>query len=75
MSRASSDVGLMFISYNLRRIGNILTREVLEEYLRILVSSIPGIFDLCGHCIMSFGRLLRTEYKLPFENSRWLRWA
>jgi transposase len=37
MNRASSDVGLMFIAYNLRRIGNILTRDRLMEYLRILV--------------------------------------
>ena len=36
-SRASSDVGFMFIAYNLRRIGNILTRDQLKEYLRILV--------------------------------------
>jgi hypothetical protein len=27
----------MFIAYNLRRIGNILTRDQLREYLRILV--------------------------------------
>jgi transposase len=37
VSRASSDVGFMFIAYNLRRIGNILTRDQLREYLRILV--------------------------------------
>jgi transposase len=37
ISRASSDVGFMFIAYNLRRIGNILTRDRLKEYLRILV--------------------------------------
>ena len=37
IKRASSDVGLMFIAYNLKRIGNILTRERLMEYLRILV--------------------------------------
>ena len=36
--RASSDVGFMFIAYNLRRIGNILTHDLLKEYLRILVS-------------------------------------
>ncbi|MGB8490572.1 MAG: transposase [Bacteroidales bacterium] len=74
MKRASSDVGFMFIAYNLRRIGNILTREVLKEYLRILVSSIPGIFDLCGLFIMSFGRLFPAKYK-SVENSHWLRWA
>ena len=38
MNRASSDVGLMFIAYNLRRIGNILSRDRLMEYLRILLS-------------------------------------
>jgi len=37
ISRASSDVGFMFIAYNLRRIGNILTMNALKEYLRILV--------------------------------------
>ena len=46
MHRASSDVGFMFIAYNLRRIGNILTMNVLKEYLRMLVSSFFMIFDL-----------------------------
>jgi transposase len=38
IGRASSDVGFMFIAYNLRRIGNILTMNRLKEYLRILAS-------------------------------------
>jgi transposase len=38
IKRASADVGFMFIAYNLRRIVNILTRDQLREYLRILVS-------------------------------------
>ncbi len=46
IKRASADVGLMFIAYNLRRIGNILTRDLLKEYLRILVSLFLTIFDL-----------------------------
>ena len=45
-SRASSDVGIMFIAYNLRRIGNILTWNVLKEYLRILVSLFFATVDL-----------------------------
>lgn len=44
MERASSDVGFMFIAYNLRRIGNILTRDQLKEYLRILSCSILSHF-------------------------------
>jgi len=46
ISRASADVGLMFIAYNLRRIGNILTMNVLKEYLRILYSLFMCLFDL-----------------------------
>jgi transposase len=45
ISRASSDVGLMLVAYNLRRIVNILTLDRLKEYLRILVSA---FFDLVG---------------------------
>jgi len=65
----------MFIAYNLRRIVNILTMDVLKEYLRILVLSIFGIFDFCGPHIMSFDRLFPAVYKLPDKNSRWLRRA
>jgi transposase len=46
ISRASADVGFMFIAYNLRRIGNILTRDRLKEYLRILVSLFLSKFHL-----------------------------
>jgi transposase len=38
INRASADVGFMVIAYNFRRIVNILTPNVLKEYLRILVS-------------------------------------
>ena len=46
IERASSDVGFMFIAYNLRRIGNILTRYRLKEYLRILVLMFLDIFGI-----------------------------
>ncbi len=73
IDRAISDVGLMFFAYNLRRIGNILTWNVLKEYLRVHVSSIFGIFDLCRLFTMSFGRLFPAAYKLQDKNSQWLR--
>lgn len=44
MKWASSDVGFMLIAYNLRRIGNILTRDQLKEYLRILISVFLNLF-------------------------------
>jgi len=46
IGRASSDVGFMFIAYNLRRIGNILTHDRLREYLRILISLFLSIKHL-----------------------------
>ena len=51
INRASADVGFMFIAYNLRRIGNILTMNLLKEYLRILVSM---FFDILGFCFRGF---------------------
>lgn len=45
-AKASADVGLMFIVCNLRRIGNILTMNVLKEYLRILSSLFKYLFHL-----------------------------
>jgi transposase len=38
IERASSDVGFMFIAYNLRRILSILGKDQLMKYLRILCS-------------------------------------
>jgi len=75
IARAGSDVGFMFIAYNLRRIGNILTMNVLKEYLGMLVSLFSSIFDITGHFLMSSDKLFPTEYKLQHENSRWLGWA
>lgn len=70
-ARASSDVGLMFIAYNLRRLMNILDREMLKKYLRMLVLCFVSLFDLM--------RLQKLKYKEPnfllklfpinFENS------
>ena len=34
--RASADVALVFVAYNLRRIFNILSSELLKKYLRAL---------------------------------------
>ena len=46
IGRASSDVGFMFIAYNLRRIVNILTIDRLKEYLMILVSMFLDLFGI-----------------------------
>jgi len=38
----------MFIAYNLRRISNIMTINVLKEYLRMLSCLFISLFDLSG---------------------------
>ena len=73
IGRASSDVGLMFIAYNLRRIGNILTLEVLKEYLRMLSSLFLAIFDLPGAILMISEELVLVKVDTPAENKLWLK--
>jgi hypothetical protein len=58
--RAGSDVGFMFIAYNLRRIGNILTPQVFKEYLRILVPLFSSILDLTEVILRSSGLLVES---------------
>jgi len=44
--RASADVGLMFIAYNLRRIINILDTVILKKFFQELAFFLLGIFAL-----------------------------
>lgn len=46
IKRASADVGLIFVVYNLRRIMNILGHDVLKKYLKILAFFILRFLDL-----------------------------
>ena len=65
IERASSDVGFMFIAYNLRRIGNILTRDQLKEYLRILLSLFLAISAFIrDHLTHSSGHIYNPSLKL-----------
>ncbi|MBK7711539.1 MAG: IS1182 family transposase [Bacteroidales bacterium] len=61
ISRASADVGFMFIAYNLRRIGNILTGDLLKEYLRMLVSLFLSYCDLLRGILMLYKRPVLLE--------------
>ncbi len=74
IKRASADVGLMFIAYNLRRIGNILTMNVLNEHLRMLSSLFSVIFDLSGAILMISERLVPAKADLLMKNQRWLKY-
>lgn len=66
INRASSDVGFMFIAYNLRRIINILGQNLLKEYLRMLVSLFLTVLDLFRRKISRFGTsLFQTIVSVP----------
>jgi transposase len=67
ISRASSDVGFMFIAYNLRRIGNILTLDLLKEYLRILISLFLCKTDLYR---LKFSHFTPTFLRLSVWNNK-----
>ena len=53
IKRASADIGLVFVAYNLRRIFNILSSEVLKKYLSVLD------FYFC-----TFQRYLKLIYRI-----------
>ena len=56
--RASADVGLMFVAYNLRRLFNIIDKNELQKYLEKLV---PYFFS-----ILSFNKLYCSNIRLSF---------
>jgi transposase len=67
MARAGSDVGFIFIAYNLKRIGNILTRERLMEYLGVLVSLIFTLYDLIRGILRLPGQRFFQGIVLPVK--------
>ncbi|MEI6349431.1 MAG: IS1182 family transposase, partial [Bacteroidota bacterium] len=70
-ARASSDVGFMFIAYNLRRLMNILDPEMLKKYLRILVLCFVSLLDLIRLQKLKYDepKFLLKLFPLNFENS------
>jgi len=65
INRASSDVGFMFIAYNLRRIISILGKDQMMEYLRILVS----LFLTVSAC---FRRKISRLEAVVYQKCNWL---
>ena len=66
ISRASSDVGFMFIAYNLRRIINILGQALLKEYLRMLFTLFFTVLDFFRREISRFtASLFQTITSVP----------
>jgi transposase len=68
MDRASSDVGLMLVAYNFRRIVNILTTDRLKKYLRILVLLFLPDYDLLRGILGLYERLIFSYRVLDSKN-------
>jgi len=63
--RASADVGLMFVAYNLRRLMNIIESERLKKYLSMLILLFSRIFHLI--------RLQKLKNNEPYFLTKLLR--
>lgn len=60
--RASADVGLMFIAYNLRRIINILGQDVFKKYLSVLICYILSIFVQIRRILRRYAECIFLKY-------------
>ena len=70
LERASADIGLMMLAYNLRRIINLIGMEVFREYLRVLISCISNtcvIFERFWASITNYNFRLRIT-AINFNN-------
>jgi len=61
IERASADIGLAFIAYNLRRIINIVGIKQFREYLNMLIFS----FSAYKHYIFIRKRILELFKRIP----------
>lgn len=65
--RATADVGLMFIAYNLRRLITILGEKSLRDYLQLLIFSFLSIFSKLIEVFSCFKPFfIASKIKWPF---------
>lgn len=70
IKKASADVGLIFTAYNLRRIFNILGKDVLANYLKCNAFALIRIFRQIGLHFVRFKTFnFQSPRKLLFYNS------
>lgn len=65
--RASADVGFMMIAYNLRRVINILGKDILREYLQNVLNTIFHIFEHIQSKIIVFKNLQLIVNKMELD--------
>ena len=65
MQRAGADVGLMFVAYNLRRLINILGKNVVKEYFRTFACSPLLLFDQIRAVLSRFKAIVSASGFYP----------
>ena len=69
IKKASADVGFMFTAYNLRRIFNILDKNVLIKYLERLASYYSVIFrQIRLHLVSFHASIFQSQLNVLFIN-------
>jgi transposase len=72
--RASADVGFMMIAYNLKRIINILGKDIFREYLQKVLNIIFHIFGLIWlkkidfKGLKKYVKIMRLNYKRSYKD-------
>lgn len=69
INRASADVGLMFIAYNLRRLVNIIGKEAFASFLASLFAFFPQYFQNLRRILSHFYSFLLFQ-KFNFQISK-----
>ena len=71
MVRASADVGLIFIAYNLRRLINIIRKDVFSKYLKACFLKLSAIFRTI-RVNLNKNNLLTTFSDIHTKNIKYL---
>jgi hypothetical protein len=74
MQRASSDVGLMFTAYNLKRIINIIGPNEFKKYLEVLVQQISQKLTSIWYQIFKYKQRKKISFFQPKIFDRFLNW-
>src|SRR5690625_6641677 len=70
IKRSSADIGLVFVAYNLRRIFNILSSELLKKYLRAL----DFYFSVFRTHFKLIYRIIILKFEIFFLKKASLKW-
>ena len=66
LHRASADIGLVMVAYNLRRIMNIVGKEAIKDYLAEIVNTIFGVILKAFSSLLGFNKIKQPMLQTIF---------